>query len=130
MASVFKPKGKEKYVILYTDESGRRRKKTGATDKAVTRRSPGSWRTAAALRREGLDPPGRRACAAHEARPLSAHLDDFERDLSAKGATDKHAKLFTDRARRVAALVAGAKLEAIDPPRRAARAERGASLRP
>ena len=37
MASVFKPAGKSKYVILYTDENGNRRKKTGATDKQVTR---------------------------------------------------------------------------------------------
>ena len=38
MASIFKPRGKSKYVIFYTDESGRRRKKTGATDKTVTER--------------------------------------------------------------------------------------------
>ena len=38
MASIFKPKGKSKYVILYTDETGRRRKKSGATDKGVTQR--------------------------------------------------------------------------------------------
>ena len=38
MASIFKPKGKAKYIILYTDETGRRRKKTGATDKTVTQR--------------------------------------------------------------------------------------------
>ncbi len=35
MASVFKPKGSTKYMILYFDENGRRRKKAGTTDKAV-----------------------------------------------------------------------------------------------
>ena len=38
MASVFKPKGSKRYVILYFDENGDRRKKTLATDKTVSER--------------------------------------------------------------------------------------------
>jgi hypothetical protein len=38
MASIFKPKGSSKYVILAFDENGDRRKKVGTTDKAVTER--------------------------------------------------------------------------------------------
>jgi hypothetical protein len=54
MASVFKPKNKSKYVILYTDETGRRRKKTGATDKAVTQRIARDLENRVVLRREGV----------------------------------------------------------------------------
>ena len=45
MASIFKRKGRKKYFIEYTDENGRRRKNTGATDRTVTKRIawPGSW---------------------------------------------------------------------------------------
>ena len=46
MATVFKPAGRAKYVILYIDENGRRRKTTGATDKAVSRADrQTTWRT-------------------------------------------------------------------------------------
>src|SRR5436190_1268950 len=38
MASIFKPAGDSKYRILYTDENGKRRQQTGATDKEVTER--------------------------------------------------------------------------------------------
>jgi predicted GIY-YIG superfamily endonuclease len=54
MASIFKPTGKSKYVILYHDETGRRRKKTGATDKAVTKWIARTIESRVALRREGI----------------------------------------------------------------------------
>jgi hypothetical protein len=53
MASVFKPTGSKKYVIFYTDENGRRRKKTGATDKTVTERIARDLENRGALRRGG-----------------------------------------------------------------------------
>ena len=37
----------------------------------------------------------------HHKRPLTEHIDDFEKQLRDKGATDKHAKLVSLRARRV-----------------------------
>ena len=33
MASVFKPEGRKRYVIMYRGENGKRRKKVGYTDK-------------------------------------------------------------------------------------------------
>jgi hypothetical protein len=53
MASVFKPEGASKYIIVYTDETGRRRKKTGATGKGVTERIARDIENKVALRREG-----------------------------------------------------------------------------
>ena len=53
MASVFKLQGSTKYLIFYTDETGRRRKKTTATDKAVSERIARDIENRVALRREG-----------------------------------------------------------------------------
>ncbi len=101
MASVFKPAGSKKYVILYTDETGRRRKKTGATDKTVTQRIGRDIENRVALRREGLIDPADESYAAHEARPLTDHLADFRRSLEAKGGTAKHASVTSNRAQRI-----------------------------
>ncbi len=57
MASVFKPKGRPKYVILYVDENGRRRKKTGCTDKAESERIANDLENQKVLRRAGLIGP-------------------------------------------------------------------------
>ena len=57
MASVFKPAGKTRYRIEYTDEHGRRRKATGATDKAVSQRIANELEANVALRRQGLIDP-------------------------------------------------------------------------
>jgi hypothetical protein len=104
MASIFKPKGKAKYVILYTDENCRRRKKSGATDKTVTQRIARDLENRVALRREGLIDPAAETHANHEARPLADHLVDFRKALEAKGGTRKHALVTAHRAERVLTL--------------------------
>src|SRR5262245_27470524 len=115
MASIFKPSGKSKYVILYIDETGRRRKKTGAKDKQVTERIARDLENRVALRREGVVDVKAEAYRDHEARPLAEHLTDWVKALQAKGTTPKHSRLFSDRARRVVALVMGAALADIEP---------------
>jgi site-specific recombinase XerD len=101
MASVFKPKGSKKWVILYHDENGDRRKKTGATDLTVTKRIARDIENRVALRREGVVDPRDESYRDHEARPLKDHLDDFRRALVAKGDSAKHAQVTAYRARRV-----------------------------
>jgi hypothetical protein len=54
MASIFKPKGSDKYVINYTDENGRRRKAAGTSDKAVTKQIASKLEGDVALRRRGI----------------------------------------------------------------------------
>jgi hypothetical protein len=95
MASVFKPKGSKKYVILYHDENGDRRKKTGATDKTVTERLARDLENRVMLRREGVVDPKAEAYRDHEAKPLSVHLADWVKDLNARGGTPKHSELFS-----------------------------------
>jgi hypothetical protein len=101
MASVFKPTGKSKYAIFYTDETGRRRKKVGTADKAVSERIARDIENRVALRREGVVDPREEAYRDHEARPLAGHLGDFERALAAKGGTAAHTKVTVSRARRM-----------------------------
>ena len=90
MASVFKPGGKSKYVILYTDETGRRRKKTGATDKQITERLASALENKVALRREGLIDAAAERFAESERKPLSDHLADFIASMQARGCDPKH----------------------------------------
>jgi integrase len=104
MATVFKPKGRTRYVIQYFDENGVRRKKTGAADKAVTQRIARDIENRVALRREGVIDPAAESRATHAAAPLDGHLNDFRRALESKGNTGKHVRLFVERARRVMAL--------------------------
>ena len=61
----------------------------------------------------------------HQARPLSEHLTAWEESLVSKGGTPKHLELSIGRARRVVAIVMGAKLADIDPPSNAKRSDLG-----
>jgi integrase/recombinase XerD len=92
MASIFKPKGKTKYVIFYTDETGRRRKKIGATDKAVTQRMAAKLENDVALRKQGLIDPTAERYANQERKPIRGHLDDFIKTLEAARRNAKHVR--------------------------------------
>src|SRR5262245_17867341 len=126
MASVFKPKGRSKYLILYHDEHGRRRKKVGATDKAVSQRIAREIENRVALRREGVIDAKADAMVSHEARPLAAHLADWHRDMLARGKTARHADQYRDRAGKLAALIRGSRLADLEPGRKPEALERAA----
>jgi hypothetical protein len=101
MASVFKPKGSAKYVIFYTDENGRRRKKVACADKSIARRIAGEIENHVALRKAGLatvslsariidrllrtglarDAPREFATDPSEARPIPPDLARYEDQL-------------------------------------------------
>ena len=128
MASIFKPKGSKKYVILYHDENGDRRKKTGATDKAVTQRLARDLENKVLLRREGLVDTKAEQYRDQGARPLREHLDDWHRDITNKGKTTRHADQYRDRAGKLAALVKGVSLDELVPGRKPEAMERAAKL--
>src|SRR5262245_21339108 len=109
MASIFKssPRAK-KYTILYFDENGRRRKKSGAADKQVTERIARDIENRVALRREGVVDSRVEAYAQHAAQPMTEHLDAYAVHLADKGRTRGHVALTISRARRVVALFRGA----------------------
>src|SRR5690242_12990253 len=101
MASVFKPAGSRKYVIMWRDENGKRHKRTGCTDKAESLRIGNELENQKALRRAGLVDRKAEKYRDHEARPLAAHLADFEAALLHKGGTKRHAHVTGYRAGRV-----------------------------
>ncbi|MDE2100036.1 MAG: tyrosine-type recombinase/integrase [Patescibacteria group bacterium] len=92
MASVFKAKGAKRYTILYHDENGKRRKKTGATDKAVSQRIANELENRVALRREGLIDPAAERFAECERQPIGEHLDDFIATMEARNCDPKHVR--------------------------------------
>src|SRR5262249_2736119 len=59
----------------------------------------------------------------HQARPLSEHFAAYAEHLASQDTTPKHVELSTGRARRVVALIRGAKLADIDPPMNARRSQ-------
>ena len=121
MASVFKSKGSAKYTILYTDENGHRRKKTGATDKAVSERMAHDIENKVAMRNQGLIDPAAEAYRDNEVKPLAQHIADWQADLIAKGNTPKHAEHTSNRSRRLVAVMLGSAIALRDhrrlPPR-------------
>jgi integrase len=100
MASVFKTAGNSKYTIFYTDENGRRRKKAGTTDKAVSERIAHDLENKAALRKQGLIDPKAESFRDHEARPLVEHLNAFQRALASKGGSKRYPEVTCSRTRK------------------------------
>ena len=117
MASIFKPRGKDKFVIVYTDESGQRRKQVGTTDKADRAyrcRSGGKGR----LAHSWADRPGDESATETTRRlhclPISAL---WQKSLIAKNYTAKHAEHTSNRVRRLVAVVLGESLDSFDTKR-------------
>jgi len=102
MASVFKRKGKGKWLISYKDGDGKPRVKTGCMDKDATQRIANKLEADAALRMEGVIDPTQDRLAQFRRIPLTDHLDGTEKSdgtrkpdgfkayLEAKGNTAKH----------------------------------------
>ena len=122
MAS-FRKKGRVWY-FRFTDADGNKKERKGCPDRRATEDMAREAETEAARIRAGSLDPRELAYRRHAGRTLADHLADFQSALMAKGGTPKHANLFSDRARRVAALVRGAGLADIDPPKTAKQSDR------
>ncbi len=118
MAS-FRKHGKTWYY-RFVDAEGNKVERKGCSDRRVTEEIARDKESEAARIRSGLDPKelGYRSYAAL---PLSGHFAAWVESLKDKGATPKHVELFTRRARRVVALIKGAKLAEIEPAKNAKR---------
>ena len=114
MASIFKPKGSDKYVINYTDETGRRRKAAGTSDKGVAKQVASKLEGDVALRRRGILDKDAERFAEAERKALVAHVDEWREDLLNRGGTAKHAELSANRVRRLAAVMCGGKPDEVD----------------
>jgi hypothetical protein len=91
MASVFKRKGKGRWIIQYTDHTGRRRERSSrTTDHSVALRIGVELDARAAERRMGLVDPRADAFAEQDRRPICEHIADFESLLQARGRASSH----------------------------------------
>ena len=125
MASLRK-RGRSWYY-RFVDADGVMRSRKGCPDKRETESLAAAAELEVSKVRSGMIDPRDLAYRSHEARPLADHLEDWHRDMTARGKTPDHAKLFRDRSAKLIALVRGAKLADIDPSRKpeaVARAER------
>ena len=121
MASLRK-RGKVWYY-RYVDADGVRQTARGCTDKRATEELAHAAEAKAAKIRAGLVDPKELAYRDHAARPLAEHLTAWAESLASKGATPKHIELSTGRARRIVAIIRGARLADIDPPKNTKRAD-------
>jgi integrase len=117
MASVYRPKGSKKYVIMYFDEHDRRRKQTGTTDKAVTERIAHDIENKVALRRQGLIDPTAERFAEAERTPLAEHITAWRDNLIAEGRILPHVDEATGRLRRLVAIILGTTAAWLSPRR-------------
>ena len=115
MASVFKPAGKARYTILYFDENGRRRKITGATDKAVSQRIANGIENKIALRKQGLIDPAAERFADSARKPIAKHVDDFIASMEARGRDAKHTKTTRTYVERILAQTAAEHISDLSP---------------
>jgi integrase len=124
MATMYWRKDRGCYEVQWTDAAGKKHKRNGSADKAVARRLKARVEREEFERRAGLRDAEQEGYAAASREPLSVHLDAWEESLAAAGSTRKHVDLFARRARRVVALLMGAPLAVIEPPRGAGPADR------
>ena len=112
MADVFK-RGKN-WVFRYYDANGRRVYQTGCPDKRKTEEMAALAKASVARIRSGLSDPKQEGYQLHATCPVATHVAEWMKATTAKATTPKHAKLFTDRASRVVAVVVGARLDEIE----------------
>ena len=103
----------KKWYGDYKDEHGVTRRVPLARDKAASQTMLNELVRQVERRQAGLYDPYEE----HRNKPLSEHLDEYERSLRAKGNTEKHAKQTVNRLRRLSAGCQFTRLNHLDPTR-------------
>ncbi len=106
MASIYKrtrdrSKRVTPYYITWTDHLGRRRNTKGFTDKAMTEQLAHKLEHETMLRKRGIIDPVAESLAAAQSRPITEHVNEFERHLTHRSTTQKHVKLTLSRIRAI-----------------------------
>ena len=108
MASLFRRKGKPGWIVQYTGPDGRRKTRYGGRDKTVAQALARELEHEALLRRKGIIDGDADRLAEQARRPLSEHVDDYEKHLRDSNASPKHIAAVIPRLR---AIVAGCGFE-------------------
>jgi integrase len=101
MATIYKPKGRKKYLIEWVDENGARRRKSGTSDRAVAKRIANDIENRMALRKEGLIDRAAERFAECDRLSIADHLDDFIASLEAQNRDPKHVRTTRTYIRRI-----------------------------
>ena len=121
MASLRK-RGKVWYFTVI-DAEGIRRERKGCSDRRATEELARHAESEAARIKAGLVDPRDLARREHAGRPIAEHIEAWGASLEAKGSTPKHVALSVGRVRRLVAVVKGASMAELNPPRNATRAD-------
>ena len=113
MASVFKPADFKKYVIVYTDENGRRRKKTAYTDKRESERLANQLEETARKVRDGLISRSEVNVVSRQQQAVDDHLDRYHQFLLEENKTPKFADLSRCRLRKLFTIAKASRLREI-----------------
>jgi Phage integrase family len=101
MPRIIKPEGSKKWLLFYTDHTGRRRKATLEADRETSEHIARDLLSTNALRKRGILDERDENFSEHEAKPLKVHLEDYARVVRAEGATEKHVLELTVKIERV-----------------------------
>ncbi len=120
MASVFKrtrdrKKKNVKYLISYVNDNGKRRMKTGFTDKGLSEQLAAKLENEVRLRKTGMIDPILEAQAKHRSTDINIYLEEFKDSLIRKLNTEKHVKLTASRVGRIITACGFKTLGDIDP---------------
>lgn len=118
-----KAKG-SRWRVWYRDAGGKRRWKTAFTDRAESLRLAHTLEDEARRVREGLVDPLERSRRQASLRAVADHLEDWRRGMLAQGCTKKHARGFSEAARRLLYDASVANVTDIAPDRIAVALER------
>ena len=109
------------WYYRFIDLDGKQKSVKGCADKRETERMAVAAETEVARIKAGLVDPREIAHRDHAARPIIEHIEAFKAHLEAKDSTPKHISLTAVRIRRLVAVIKGATLAEIDPPKNAKR---------
>ncbi len=111
------------WYYRFVDENGAQKNIKGCSDRRETERMAVVAETEAAKIRAGLADRGELARREHAGRPIAEHIEAWGAALEAKGSTPKHVALSVGRVRRLVAVVRGASMTEVNPPRNATRSD-------
>ncbi len=116
--TLFRRKAGGPWIARWHDHTNtRRQRSTGTSDKATAERILRKIISDEALRREGVIDVADDRYAAHERRPLSVHLADWQAALTAKGVTPQQVKQATMRATKIVDATKADRLSALSASR-------------
>jgi site-specific recombinase XerD len=116
------------YHVRWLDADGVSHEKSVGRDKRVAEQAKARIEGEVDRRRAGLLNSQDLKIRYHEARPLGDHLDDWRRDIIARGKTARHADQYFERAGKLVALIRGESLADLEPGRKPKALEEAASV--